>query len=91
MRPTRVDLMGNLVRAFTTLDFSFSLPFFERVSHLTLRDIDIEGLTPTWSHCARAFASARAHPPRRLPRGPRPRHFRYAPATGGPCALRCSA
>ncbi|KAJ7246802.1 hypothetical protein B0H12DRAFT_1125871 [Mycena haematopus] len=49
MRPTRVDLMGNLVRAFTTLDFSFSLPFFERVSQLLLCDIDDE-LTPTWSH-----------------------------------------
>ncbi|KAJ6472482.1 hypothetical protein C8R45DRAFT_936375 [Mycena sanguinolenta] len=49
MRPTHLDLMGNLVRTFSGPESNFALPLFQRVSHLYLCDFDDE-LTPPWHH-----------------------------------------
>ncbi|KAF7342906.1 hypothetical protein MSAN_02007000 [Mycena sanguinolenta] len=51
MRPTHLDLMGNLVRSFSSPYADFALPLFQRVSHLYLCDIDDE-LTSPWHHWA---------------------------------------
>ncbi|KAJ7472970.1 hypothetical protein B0H11DRAFT_1345563 [Mycena galericulata] len=46
MRPTHLTIFGNMFHATNIFDFGH--PFFNRVSHLQLLDID-DGLSPTWA------------------------------------------